>query len=137
MANDAIIRFSISLPEELLISLDSQIINRGYASRSEFIRDLIREQLVEDRWNSLDESVIGVLTLIYDHHQRDLMQRMTDVQHNTKAHMLCNTHVHIDHHNCLETIMIQGTPQQVEEIAGKIGGLKGINFSKLTKTASL
>lgn len=136
MANDAIIRFSISLPEDLLVSLDHQIINQGYVSRSEFVRDLIREQLVEDRWNSSEETVIGVLTLIYDHHQRDLLQRMTDLQHDGDAQILCNTHVHIDHHNCLETIMIKGTPAQVEGIANKIGGLKGINFSKLTKTAS-
>lgn len=136
MSNDAIIRFSISLPEDLLVSLDHQIINQGYVSRSEFVRDLIREQLVEDRWNSSEETVIGVLTLIYDHHQRDLLQRMTDLQHEGDAQILCNTHVHIDHHNCLETIMIKGTPAQVEGIASKIGGLKGINFSKLTKTAS-
>ncbi|MDD3769365.1 MAG: nickel-responsive transcriptional regulator NikR [Sulfuricurvum sp.] len=136
MANDAIIRFSVSLPEELLISLDNQIINQGYVSRSEFIRDLIREQIVEDRWNSEEGVVIGVLTLIYDHHQRDLLQKMTDIQHDTDAQVLCNTHVHIDHHNCLETVMIKGTARQVEELAGKISGLKGINFSKLTKTTT-
>ncbi len=136
MANDAIIRFSVSLPEELLISLDNQIINQGYVSRSEFIRDLIREQIVEDRWNSEEGVVIGVLTLIYDHHQRDLLQKMTDIQHDTDAQVLCNTHVHIDHHNCLETVMIKGTARQVEELTGKISGLKGINFSKLTKTTT-
>lgn len=136
MANDAIIRFSISLPENLLESLDHQIINNGYVSRSEFVRDLIREQLVEDRWTSEDEVVTGVLTIIYDHHHRDLLQKMTDLQHESYAKILCNTHVHIDHHNCIETIMIQGTPCEVEEIASKIGGLKGINFSKLTKTAT-
>ena len=136
MASDAIIRFSISLPEDLLISLDHQIINQGYVSRSEFMRDLIREQLVEDCWNSNEETVIGVLTLIYDHHQRDLLQKMTDLQHDNDAQILCNTHVHIDHHNCLETIMIKGTPAQVEGVASKISGLKGINFSKLTKTAT-
>lgn len=136
MASDVIIRFSISLPEDLLISLDNQIVNQGYVSRSEFMRDLIREQLVEDRWNSSEEMVIGVLTLIYDHHQRDLLQKMTDLQHDNDAQILCNTHVHIDHHNCLETIMIKGTPAQVEGVASKISGLKGINFSKLTKTAS-
>lgn len=136
MTNDAIIRFSISLPEDLLISLDNQIVNKGYVSRSEFMRDLIREQLVEDSWSSQDGTVIGVLTLIYDHHQRELLQKMTDLQHDSDAQILCNTHVHIDHHNCLETIMIKGTSAQVEYISGKIGGLKGINFSKLTKTAS-
>lgn len=136
MTNDTIIRFSVSLPEELLISLDNQIINQGYVSRSEFIRDLIREQIVEDRWNSEEGVVIGVLTLIYDHHQRDLLQKMTDIQHDTDAQVLCNTHVHIDHHNCLETVMIKGTARQVEELAGKISGLKGINFSKLTKTTT-
>lgn len=136
MSNDPINRFSISLPEDLLTSLDNQIMLTGCVSRSEFVRDLIREQLIEERWSSSDEIVIGVLTLIYDHHQRDLLQRMTDLQHDNNAQILCNTHIHIDHHNCLETIMIKGTPAEVEWIAGKISGLKGINFAKLTKTST-
>ena len=136
MANDPIIRFSVSLPEELLESLDRQIIDRGYVSRSEFIRDLIREQIIEDRWQG-DEEVVGVLTIIYDHHQRELSQKMIDIQHDTLANILCSTHVHIDHHNCLETIIIQGKPDQIEKIAFELGGLKGIKFAKLTKTSSL
>ena len=136
MTSDAIIRFSISLPEDLLISLDHQIINKGHVSRSEFIRDLIREQLIEDNWNCEDKIVIGVLTLIYNHHQRGLLQKMSDLQNDNITQILCNTHIHIDNHNCVETIMIKGTPTEVESIASKISGLKGINFSKLTKTST-
>ncbi|MDD2357167.1 MAG: nickel-responsive transcriptional regulator NikR [Thiovulaceae bacterium] len=133
MASDAIIRFSISLEEDLLIALDRQILDKGHVSRSEFMRDLIREQLVEESWKNEEEEVVGVLTLIYDHHQRGLLQKMAEIQHDEHVNILCTTHVHIDHNNCLETIMIKGTPSVVEKIAGKIGGLKGINFSKLTK----
>ena len=136
MTSDAIIRFSISLPQELLGSLDEKIAEHGYASRSEYVRDLIRGQIVEDLWSIPTEKVIGVLTLIYDHHQRELLQKIMDIQHNADAEILCSTHVHINHHNCIETVIIKGTPEQIENIANKIGGLKGINFSKLTKTAT-
>lgn len=134
MQPDSIVRFSISLPNELLNQLDHQIQNKNSSSRSEYIRDLIREKLVDLNWQDDDKEVIGVLTLIYDHHQRELSQRMIDIQHNANAEILCTTHIHINHHNCLETIMIKGAKKEVQGIADLIGGLKGVNFSSLTKT---
>jgi len=133
---DKIIRFSVSLPESLLVELDEKIIKKGYSSRSEFVRDLIREQMVEESWGEKNGDVMGVLTLVYDHHQRELSQKMIDLQHRRFVNVLCNTHVHIDHHNCLETIMIKGSPEIIEKMALEIGGLRGVKFSKLTKTAS-
>jgi len=97
---------------------------------------MIREQMVSESWDDDKEEVVGVLTLVYDHHQRELAQKMIDLQHRQYVNVLCNTHVHIDHHNCLETIMIKGSPSVIEDLALEIGGLRGIKFSKLTKAIS-
>ncbi|MGP1579603.1 MAG: nickel-responsive transcriptional regulator NikR [Wolinella sp.] len=133
---DKVIRFSVSLPEKLLTELDNKIIHQGYSSRSELVRDLIREKMVEEKWEKGSEDAVGVLTIVYDHHQRELNQRMIDIQHQSHIHILCTTHVHVDHHNCLETIIIKGTPKRIEEIAVSIGGLRGVKFSKLTRASS-
>lgn len=133
---DNIIRFSVSLPEHLLTELDDRIVKNGYASRSELVRDLIREKMVEDKWESDSQEAVAVLTIVYDHHQRELNQRMIDIQHNSHIHILCNTHVHVNHNNCLETIILQGAPKEIENLALAIGGLRGVKFSKLTKASS-
>ncbi len=133
--SDQTIRFTVSLPENLLNELDTNVTTKGYASRSEFIRDLIREKMTDEQWQKGDGEVAGVLTIIYDHHQRGLTEKLIAVQHSDSAHILCNTHVHVDHHNCLETIIIKGKAEAINDIALKIGGLKGVKFSKLTKTS--
>jgi CopG family nickel-responsive transcriptional regulator len=130
------IRFSVSLPGNLLEALDHRVTSRGYTSRSELVRDMIRERLVEDAWQAGDE-VAGVLVIIFDHHQRELAQKIIDIQHNQDVHVLCSTHVHLDHHNCLETIILQGRPPEIEQIVAEIGGLKGVKFAKLTRTSRL
>lgn len=128
------VRFTISLPEELLQTLDEQIINEGYSGRSEFIRDLIREKIIEHAWKER-KTVVGVLTLVYDHHQRNINQRMLEIQHSAPEDViLCTTHVHIDHHNCVETVILKGSAEQITRLANEIGGLKGMLFAKLTKT---
>ena len=132
---DKVIRFSVSLPEQLLVELDKKVSTQGYASRSEFTRDLIREKIVKDSWKDDSENVIGVLTMIYTHHQNDLVQRIMDIQHDAKITVMCNTHVHVDHDNCLETVMVQGQANAIQDFAQKIGGLKGVKFSKLVKAA--
>ena len=130
-----IIRFSVSLPKQLLDELDSKIISQGYASRSEFTRDLIREKMVQDSWKNEDEELLGVLTLIYSHHQNDLISKMMDFEHDADINISCTTHVHIDHDNCLETLVLRGKAKNIEKFSEKIGGLKGVKFSKLTKAA--
>ena len=135
-ASDDTIRFSVSLPAGLLDKLDRRVTSRGYASRSELVRDMIRERLVEDAWQA-GEEVAGVLAIVYDHHQRELAQKLIDIQHNEHVHVLCSTHVHLDHHNCLETIILQGHPPEIEHVAAEIGGLKGVKFAKLTRTSRL
>ncbi|AGA91520.1 putative transcriptional regulator with CopG/Arc/MetJ DNA-binding domain and metal-binding domain [Thioflavicoccus mobilis 8321] len=131
------IRFSVSLPRPLLDELDRRVVGRGYASRSELVRDLIRERLVEDAWTGGDEEVAGVLTIVYDHHQRDLTQQIVDVQHRDFVHVIATTHVHVDHHNCLEVIILRGRPAEIERLSLEIGGLRGVRLAKLTQTARL
>jgi CopG family nickel-responsive transcriptional regulator len=130
-------RFSISLPEPLLAELDRRVIRRGYASRSEFVRDLIRERMVEDKWKSETGRVVGVLTISYDHHQRGLSQKILDVQHRRHVNILCTTHVHLDRDNCLEIIIIKGRPREIEQIAMECGGLRGVRLAKLARASGL
>jgi CopG family nickel-responsive transcriptional regulator len=134
---DETIRFTVSLPGALLDELDRRVVAKGYSSRSELIRDLIRERLVEDKWVQDAEQVYGVLTISYDHHQRELSDRLIEIQHSRYANVLCSTHVHLDHDNCLETIVIKGRPSEIERISLRIGGLKGVTFSKLTRASRL
>lgn len=130
-----VIRFTVSLAETLLEKLDYHLDQKGYSSRSEFIRDLIREQMVEETWSTDETQVTGVLTIVYDLHQKGLSKKIIELQECTKAFIICSTQVNIDHNNVLNTIIIRGRPKQVEDIAHQISGIKGIKFSRLTKTA--
>ena len=134
---ERVTRFSVSLPDSLLEELDRRVIRRGYASRSEFVRDLIRERMVEDKWKTGAERVVGVLTIGYDHHQRGLLQKIVDLHHIQYVNILCTTHVHLDRHNCLETVIIQGRPKEIERIAVKSAGLRGVRFAKLTRASAV
>jgi len=136
-ANDSAIRFSVSLPEKLLGDLDRRVVRQGYASRSELVRDLIREKIVEEKWEDDGEDVVGVLVIIFDHHQKDLAEKVIHAQHQRQVNILCSTHVHMDHHNCLETIIIKGRPPEIEKIAIEIGGLRGVRFARLTRASRL
>lgn len=131
------IRFSVSLPRPLLEELDQRVVNKGYASRSELVRDLIRERIVEETWERGDQEVAGVLTIVYDHHQRELTQHILDIQHRQFVHVVATTHVHMDHHNCLETIIMRGMPSEIERLSLEIGGLRGVRFAELTRASRI
>jgi CopG family nickel-responsive transcriptional regulator len=130
---DPVIRFTVSLPRPLLDALDKRITNRGYASRSEVVRDLIRRELTVDRWREGTEEMVGVLSITYDHHRRGLVDRLHAIQHDRYVHVLCTQHVHVDHHTCLETIVLRGLPAQVEDLALEIGGQKGVQQAELVR----
>jgi len=130
-----VVRFTVSLPRELLRELDRGIIQRGYHSRSEFVRDLIREKMVAARWSADTAEVVGVLSISYDHHERQLLQKLTDVQHHSRVNVLCTTHVHIEHDQCLEAIVLRGRPAEIEQLCIRIGGLRGVRTAGLTRTA--
>lgn len=138
-AQELVTRLSISLEPHLLAKLDSRIITQGYSSRSELVRDMIRQKLVEESWQDESKDNIAVLVVVFNHHQRELNQRIIDIQHNASHSnaitILCTTHIHIDTHNCLESIMLKGKPSAVQNFALEIAGLKGVKFSKLTRTS--
>ncbi|MFH1679618.1 MAG: nickel-responsive transcriptional regulator NikR [Candidatus Eisenbacteria bacterium] len=131
------VRFTVSLPDDLLAELDRRMVGQGYASRSELVRDLIRERMVAEKWSDRRREVVGVLTITYDHHQRDLMEKIVEIQHRKYVNILCATHVHLDHDNCLEVIIIRGRPPEIEKLSIEIGGLRGVRFSKLTPASSV
>lgn len=127
-------RFCVSLPERLLEELDRRIIKKGYASRSELVRDLIRELLSQEKWEENEES-LAVLSILYDHHDKELVYRLLDLQHKHHLNVLCSNHLHLDHHNCLEVLVLKGRAKELEALSTSIGGLRGVKLSKLSRVA--
>lgn len=123
-------RFGVSLEKDLLDTFDKLISGRSYTNRSEAIRDLIRKDLITEEWQSGTE-VAGAITLIYDHHHRDLMNRVTDIQHDHGSAIISTQHVHLDHHNCLEIIAVKGSPAKVQELKDRLGAIKGVKHVTL------
>ena len=126
-----VVRFGVSLSKDLLTKFDSFIRERGYSCRSEAIRDLIREELVKKEW-AVGEEIAGAITLVYDHHIRGLVSRLMDIQHDHQKAIISTQHVHLDHHNCLEVIVIKAKPKEVECLAKCLKAVKGVKHSSLT-----
>lgn len=128
-------RTGVSLDDALLKEFDRLIAKRGYANRSEAFRDLIREALLEETVES-NKPVVGTLTLVYDHHVPHLAQKLTEVQHVAGAMILAATHVHLDHHYCLEVIIMKGRGKDLQNIADGMLALRGVELGKLVLTNS-
>lgn len=126
-----LVRISLSLEESLLEQLASMQKKDGYENRSEYIRDLIRGQIARREWIS-GEEVIGTLSLIYNHHQRGLSEKLIDLQHHSSVHVLASTHVHLSHEICAEMIMIRGCGCEIEKLAASLKRLKGVLKAELT-----
>ncbi len=127
-----LIRFGISMPEDLLEKFDGIVARKGYSNRSEAIRDLIRDELVEEEWESGEEEVTGTITLVYDHHIKGLSHLLLEQQHEYHDLILTSTHVHLDHHNCLEVLIIKGRASEAKKVAEKLISIKGVKHGKLT-----
>lgn len=128
-------RFSISLEESLLDKFDHYIQAHQYDNRSEAIRDLIRKTLVKKEWQA-DKQVMGVITLIYDHHQPKLQEKVTEAQHDFHHHIVSSTHVHMDHNNCMEVIIVRGKAGEVQELANRLIALRGIRDGNLAMSST-
>lgn len=126
-------RFGVSIPKELLDKFDQVIKKKGYANRSEALRDLMRDDLVEQSITE-NKEVIGTITLIYDHHAHALSDRLTDLQHHFYANILSSTHIHLDHKHCLEVLVVRGQSGRVKEISDKLISAKGVKHGKLVMT---
>ncbi|MCK9594537.1 MAG: nickel-responsive transcriptional regulator NikR [Candidatus Omnitrophica bacterium] len=126
-----LVRFGVSLEKELLRKLDGLRLEKGYPNRSEAIRDLVRKELVKKEWDDGKE-VVGAITLVYDHHKRELVNKLTNLQHDFTGLIFASQHIHIDHHNCMEIIAVKGAPSNIEELSDKMKGTKGVKFGALS-----
>ena len=131
-----ITRFGISIEPELLKQFDKIIIKEGYTNRSEKIRDLIRKNLIDNEIKNPDSEAVGTLTIIYDHHTGNLTNKLLNIQHEHNNEILTTTHVHIDHQNCLEVIVLKGKIGNIQKLTNNIIALKGIKNGKLVITKS-
>lgn len=129
---DNLIRFGVSLHESLLEKFDSFIESHQYKSRSEAIRDIIRDKILGDSW-SREKNCCGVISIVYDHHQRNLLDRLTNVQHDESDVILSSTHIHIDHHHCLEVIIVKGKTDRVKRLSDRLISLKGVLHGSFNK----
>ena len=128
-------RFSVSVSADLLEKFDDYLARRGYVSRSEAIRDLIRNTLIEDSIEEdSNELVFGTITMIYDHEVRGITERITHIQHSYVGEIRSAVHVHIDSRNCLEVVIFHGKAKKLREIVDKLSGLKGVKNVKFVFT---
>ena len=129
-------RFGISIDEKLLASFDKLIKIKGYHNRSEAIRDLIRSSLVELKLEAGDEDMVGTVTLVYNHHVRDLAEKLTEHQHRHHHEVISSLHVHLDAHNCLEVLILRGKAAEIKQISDELIGVKGVKHGKLVMTTA-
>ncbi len=131
-----LIRFGVSIPASLLKKFDQYLKRKHYSNRSEAIRDLIRERLVEEEWRETQKEVVGTITYVYDHHKRELTDRLIDLQHAYYLNIISAQHIHLDHDHCLEVVIVKGGAGQIRELSDRIKALKGILHCSLSMTTT-
>ena len=134
MKKETATRFSVSLPPKLLDQLDTMTGEKGYNNRSQAIADMIRAHLVEHRQKTGKGEIAGTITLVYDHHKPHLQATLTDIQHDHHDVILSTVHVHLDHHNCLEVLLVRGKAALIRKIADALISAKGVKHGKLSMT---
>lgn len=130
-----LVRFGVSLEKSLLDKFDRFIRERNYTNRSEAFRDMIRQELIKKEWVEGDD-VAGAITLIYDHHRKDLLNKITDIQHNYQKVIISTQHIHLDHHNCLEIVAVRGNPSEVQRLMGLMKAIKGVKHGTLSMSSA-
>ena len=130
-----ITRFGVSLEEKLRKQFDRLIERKGYANRSEAIRDLIRESLVREQWELGAEETVGTITLVYSHDTHDLTDRLNELQHAHFETIVSTLHVHLDAHNCLEVLVLRGKAANLKSIADRLIGTRGVKHGTFSATA--
>jgi CopG family nickel-responsive transcriptional regulator len=130
-----LVRFGVSLEKSLLDRFDDLIRDKQYTNRSEALRDLIRRELVQREWQE-GKDVAGAVTLIYDHHKRDVMSRVTDTQHEFQKVIISTQHIHLDHHNCLEIVAARGKAGEVQKLADALRSIKGVRHATLSMSST-
>jgi len=132
-----LVRFGIAMDEDLLGRFDELVSRRGIAAnRSEAVRDLVRDALVDEQWEAPDEEIVGTITMVFDHHANDLAEKLDSLQHAHHDKVVSSMHVHLDAHNCLEVIVVRGRSGDIRSIAEAILGTKGVKHGKLVTTTT-
>ncbi|WP_432360376.1 nickel-responsive transcriptional regulator NikR [Sporosarcina sp. UB5] len=132
MYDSTLKRFGISMEGGLLSKFDALVKQRGYENRSEAIRDLVREALIQQTWEDGEQLIAGSILLFYDHHQRNLLEEMTNTQHRFHDVILATTHFHLTHDSCLELIIVKGKAKDIQELSNKLTSLKGVTYGNFT-----
>ncbi|HEC77621.1 MAG TPA: nickel-responsive transcriptional regulator NikR [candidate division WOR-3 bacterium] len=129
-------RFGISMNQKLLKEFDNLISKLGYKNRSEAIRDLIREKLVQQEWQLTTEETVGTITIVYSHEVRELTETLTAIQHRYHKQIISTMHIHLDKHNCLEVLVVRGKAKTIKHIADRLLSTRGVKHGKLTTTTT-
>lgn len=133
---EEIVRFGVSVEKNLLESFDELISRKGYANRSEALRDLVRDHLVEEEWKVEKKEMIGTITIVYNHHTRGLSDILIDLQHHFHNLIISTMHLHMDEDNCLEVLVVKGMVDKIKTIADKLISTRGVKHGKLTMTTT-
>jgi CopG family transcriptional regulator, nickel-responsive regulator len=129
-------RFSVSLPEGLARDLDAMVKEKNYASRSLAVADMVRDALVQHRQHATAAEIAGTITLVFDHHKRNLQETLTNIQHEHHETIISTLHVHLDHHNCLEVLVVRGAGDEIRAMADALIATKGVKHGKLSVTST-
>ncbi len=127
----SVVRFGVSLEKDLLDALDEFVEKNKFSNRSQAIRQLIANNVVIQKWEC-NNLVVGSITLVYDHHKREILQQLNDIQHDYHHCILSSQHFHLDHDNCMEIIAVKGQAVQLTELSDRLIAVKGIRHGKLT-----
>lgn len=130
-----IFRFGISLPKDLIDKFDMLIREKRYTNRSKALGDLIRQELIKKEWQEGRE-IAGAVTLIYNHHKRELLNKITDVQHDFQKVIISTQHIHLDHNNCLEIVAIKGNPKAAQRLTDTLKSIKGVKHVTLSMSST-
>jgi CopG family nickel-responsive transcriptional regulator len=136
MKKELAARFTVSLPPRLLQQLDAMVRAKGFDNRSQAVAEMIRDRLVDHFQESGDKEIAGTITLVYDHHKPHLQEELTDFQHDHHQAIISTLHVHLDHHNCLEVLVLRGQAATVKKMAERLLAVKGLKHGKLTVTST-
>lgn len=131
-----VVRFGVAMDELLLSRFDSLIVKKGYVNRSEAIRDLIRNNIIEEEWSCGNKQTVGTVTIVYNHHAKELADTLTGIQHKYHSQIISCMHVHLDAHNCLEVLAVKGEPEKIKKISDALISVKGVKHGKLVMTSS-
>lgn len=129
-------RFGVSMSTDLLAQLDELVKTKGFANRSQAIADMVRNELVENRGKVGNRKIAGTITIVYDHHKRNLQALLTSIQHDNGEHIIATLHVHLNHNSCMEILVVRGRANVIKELADRLITAKGVKHGKLTMTTT-